>query len=80
MCAAKYSDKRGRHPLPSLLQIIINDELDHGYKQLKAAIARFRPDLIPPADGDDAAQAAKKAAASNQPVPLVVLGPPGANV
>lgn len=82
ICAAAYSDnwKYGIHMVSSMLQIIINDDLEQGYKQLKAAIGRFRPDLIAPADDNDAAQAGKKAAASNQPVPLVVQGPTGAKV
>jgi hypothetical protein len=57
--------------------VVINDDLEQGFKQLKAAISKFRPDLIPPPEDDAAAQAARKAAASNQPVPLVVLGPSG---
>eukprot|EP00775_Hariotina_reticulata_P013032 gene13032-13161_t len=28
-------------------QVIVNDELDQGYKQLKAVISQYRPDLIP---------------------------------
>jgi hypothetical protein len=60
-----------------VVQVVINDDLEQGFKQLKAAISKFRPDLIPPPEDDAAAQAAKKAAASNQPVPLVVLGPAG---
>lgn len=63
----------------NLVQVVVNDDLEQGFKQLKAAISRFRPDLIPPAEDDAAAQAARKAAANNQPVPLVVLGPSGAH-
>eukprot|EP00882_Tetradesmus_deserticola_P025786 GHRQ01028352.1.p1 GENE.GHRQ01028352.1~~GHRQ01028352.1.p1 ORF type:complete len:220 (+),score=94.86 GHRQ01028352.1:141-800(+) len=59
-------------------EVVTNDDVEQGFKNLKAAISRFRPDLIPPPDDDAAAQAARKAAASNQPVPLVVLGPAGA--
>jgi hypothetical protein len=58
-------------------QVVVNDDLEQGFKQLQAAISKFRPDLIPPPEDDAAAQAARKAAASNQPVPLVVLGPSG---
>lgn len=57
-------------------QVITNDDLEEGYKQLKAAISRFRPDLIPPPEDEVASQAARKAA-THQPVPLVVLGPAG---
>jgi hypothetical protein len=61
----------------AVVQVVINDDLEQGFKQLKAAISKFRPDLIPPPEDNAAAQAARKAAASNQPVPLVVLGPSG---
>lgn len=57
-------------------KVLINDDLEEGYKQLKAAISKFRPDLIPPTADDDAAKAAQQAAA-NTPVPLLVAGPTG---
>lgn len=57
-------------------QVLVNDELEEGYKQLKAAISRFRPDLIPPAAHEAAAKAAQAAAALT-PVPLLVAGPAG---
>lgn len=57
-------------------QVLVNDDLEEGYRQLKAAISRFRPDLIPPAADEDAARAAQQAAA-NTPVPLLVAGPAG---
>jgi guanylate kinase len=57
-------------------QVLVNDELEEGYQQLKGAISKFRPDLIPPAADESAAKAAQQAAA-NTPVPLLVAGPAG---
>jgi hypothetical protein len=57
-------------------QVLVNDELEEGYKQLKAAISRFRPDLIPPA-AHEAATKAAQAAAALTPVPVLVAGPAG---
>lgn len=57
-------------------QVLVNDDLDQGYTELKAAISSFRPDLIPPAAHEAAAKAARQAAAST-PVPLLVAGPAG---
>jgi guanylate kinase len=57
-------------------QVLVNDELEEGYQQLKAAISKFRPDIIPPATDESAARAAQQAAA-NTPVPLLVAGPAG---
>jgi guanylate kinase len=57
--------------------VLHNDELAQGYRALKAAISRFRPDLIPPdADLNAAARAAQHAAAS-QPAPVIIAGPAG---
>lgn len=57
-------------------QVLVNDDLEEGYQQLKAAISKFRPDLIPPAADESAAKAAQHAAA-NTPVPLLIAGPAG---
>lgn len=63
-------------------QVLVNDDADEAYKQLKAAISRFRPDLIPPgADADDAAAAAAgqaaQQAAGTKSVIVILTGPSG---
>jgi guanylate kinase len=58
-------------------EVLVNDDFEEGYAQLKAAISRFRPDLIPPAPTDAAARAAQQAAAASTAVPLLVAGPAG---
>jgi guanylate kinase len=73
VAAAELADVRSKGVFD---QVLVNDDLEDGYSQLKAAISRFRPDLIPPAADEDAARAAQQAAA-NTPVPLLVAGPAG---
>jgi hypothetical protein len=59
---------------------IVNDNHDEAYKQLCAAISKFRPDIIPPAEEVEAAEAAAAAAAAGGSMPhLVLCGPPGEN-
>lgn len=58
-------------------EVLVNDDFEEGYAQLKAAISRFRPDLIPPAATDAAARAAQQSAAASTAVPLLVAGPAG---
>jgi guanylate kinase len=57
-------------------EVLVNDDADEGYSQLKAAISRLRPDLILPLAAAAAVRAAQHAAAS-QPAPVVIAGPAG---
>lgn len=53
-----------------MCQVIENDKLDQGYKQLKAVISQHRPDLIPVS----AECAASPAAPVTNVGPVLLLG------
>ena len=57
--------------------ILVNDDFDRAYGQLKDMMIRYRPDVMIRDDDEDAAAAAASAVATPEPV-LVLTGPPGA--
>lgn len=56
--------------------MLVNDELEQCYQQLKAIITKYRPDIIPPDNEEAAKEDTKQQAATQLPV-LTFCGPAG---
>lgn len=76
--AAAVAELASVHAKGVFDQVLTNDDLEDCYQQLKAAISRFRPELVPPPPTHEAScNAAQQATAANSCSPLVVAGPAG---